>query len=290
MATTTFHAFGRLPNELREMIWQHASGGDGYYNNGPARTIEVLLLPSSPHWIHPDDAKECEPPLSPLRFDFRLVEGSRTDESLETAKKAHPLSQATYHSREVFRRLNPNCLQLLDLGGLSRSGPLIRFNASRDKIFMDLETLFYLKEYASYVDTYIVTRPRLLCGFDRIQSLSRPLGSTLELARSMLRLLDGGPKIAEHSILPSVRRIHIYDEVAGSVIDVKTLSSRLYRTLNGLWHWTLSREQRDHIIRELERVQNLGEQPSLRPGDFRNLVRSKVPVEQELASGEQKHD
>ena len=131
---------------------------------------------------------------------------------------------ASRESRSEYQRLNP---QFLRIG----NGPLIRFNAARDTIFLDATSLFSLHMYTIVPDHLlpIPTWPTNLQGFNTINNLQTSLRNN-----NISGLTPGHGTFANGAVLAGViGPVTIWRPPPNRMIlDV----ANDYRPL-GVWHW-----------------------------------------------------
>ncbi|PVH75858.1 hypothetical protein DL98DRAFT_657810 [Cadophora sp. DSE1049] len=175
--------FGSLPYELRIQVWRYAIGANPCSGG---RTIRIyfrerlIFEPARTILAVENDLRNgvVAQPQMHVRAHFRF-EFSLGAESLETTFRGQNVN------REVRREFYPNILHLHSPDG--RPTLPIRFNAKSDTIFMDLQSLRALYDFArpAIPGSGLLPAPgfgpsnaerqMMLIGFDQIQKLSTPL-------------------------------------------------------------------------------------------------------------------
>lgn len=131
---------------------------------------------------------------------------------------------ASRESRGEYQRMNPQFLRI-------ENGPVIRFNATRDMIFMDATSLFSLHMYTIIPDHLlpIPTWPANLQGFNTIQNLQTSLRNN-----NISGLIPGHGFFVNGAVLAgAIAPVTIWRPPPNRmVLDV----ANDYRPL-GVWHW-----------------------------------------------------
>ncbi len=153
MAATSasFPKFKDVPTELRQTIWEIAAP----LNPNTTNVIVVHFTQTAYHQL----STKGNTRTPQLDYMFKLYSPSG-----QYGPPA-PITD-TKEAYDEYVRRNPNELRLND-------GQRIRFNASRDTIFMSRESLYALGQYLQRRDASAIQRG--LTGFGEIQTLGTPL-------------------------------------------------------------------------------------------------------------------
>lgn len=131
---------------------------------------------------------------------------------------------ASRESRGEYQRMNPQFLRI-------ENGPVIRFNATRDMIFMDATSLFSLHMYTIIPDHLlpIPTWPANLQGFNTIQNLQTSLHNN-----NISGLIPGHGFFVNGAVLAgAIAPVTIWRPPPNRIVlDI----TNNYRPL-GVWHW-----------------------------------------------------
>jgi hypothetical protein len=222
--------FSDLPPEVLSRILALADDVDEEIPPGPSagRTI-VIVFTQKPIYrpSRPGDTYAGRPAKrAHVHYNYSLVSAA----GHHGPAPPDTTNRTTYN--EYLRR-NPNVLQL-------NSGQIIRFNATRDTIFMDMLSLFCL---GSYLETHsLKSRQRFLKGFGSIRNLATPLlyikgkegfdGAGAWALRQKDSFALTGVTDANHTTLTNIRDAYECTEDVANELDSimdRCLTSRPWR-------------------------------------------------------------
>ncbi|KAG4421249.1 hypothetical protein IFR04_005660 [Cadophora malorum] len=221
MQLQTFPNFKRLPAEICAMIWREVAGMTD------PRRIVVVIRATNPAYV-PHAARRAGSQASrALGGPHAHVRWTWTCYATE-GRYGPPgfvgMLGASRESRGEYQRMNPQFLRI-------ENGPVIRFNATRDMIFMDATSLFSLHMYTIIPDHLlpIPTWPANLQGFNTIQNLQTSLRNN-----NISGLIPGHGFFVNGAVLAgAIAPVTIWRPPPNRmVLDV----ANDYRPL-GVWHW-----------------------------------------------------
>ncbi|KAH7395600.1 hypothetical protein BKA64DRAFT_723883 [Cadophora sp. MPI-SDFR-AT-0126] len=226
MQLQAFPQFGKLPPDIRTMIWQEASK-----ISGPRRIVVVIRAANPKYVPHPARRTGSR--------GFRALAGPHayirwTWTCYATTGRFGPpgfvgMLGATRESRGEYLRLNPQFLRL-------ENGPVIHFEAARDSIFMDAKSLFALHMY-TIVPDHLIPVPKWVAnlhGFNQIQNLRTSLRHSNMAGLTPEKGLFGDRAVLAGVKFP-IREWHPSPMALMEIVND-------YRPL-GVWHWLNDEKQ-----------------------------------------------
>ena len=179
----SFPLFGELPIEAQGIIWDISnttprlkiSNGVNITGHGEGRTIQVHIRQTPYFQTIGDVPVVGRQPVPSGRYEYRW--------RLWTSDALNQLDFISRDTWEEYQRRYPDLLELRD----DPRSEVVRFDASRDTIYLDIQSLFALSDYAtnrgepgfgdqSYGHGLTEdSRKAHLIGFENIQRLAMPI-------------------------------------------------------------------------------------------------------------------
>ncbi|KAK0117500.1 hypothetical protein ONS95_011840 [Cadophora gregata] len=264
----SFPLFGALPVDVQNMVWKNAkkkpcvtiSNGVNIPDHGEGRTIRVYITQSPYFQPIPDAPIAGRKPVPPGRYEYRW--------RLRTSEAPCKLDFISRNTWEEYQRRFPHRLELRD----DPKSEVVRFDANRDTIAMDISSLFALSDYATPIGEPGVggqryghgppepTRELKLIGFENIQRLAIPMADHPQ--RQGLDWLIKNVFTGIHSSIPGVDTLredeapHPGSDSRPSITeglrlqDLRLNTRRDRRDLRRTTHWGL----RDLFLLQLQNI------------------------------------
>ncbi|PVH71169.1 hypothetical protein DL98DRAFT_540258 [Cadophora sp. DSE1049] len=220
MQLQTFPKFGKLPSEIRAMIWQEVAA-----INGPRRIVVVIRATDPkyvPHAARRTGSQAFRAPGGPHAY-IRWTWSCYAAAGQYGPPGFVGMLGATRESRGEYQRLNPQSIRL-------GNGPVIHFHAARDTVFMDAKSLFSLHMYTIVPDQLLPAPTWManLQGFNTIQNLQTSLRHNNIAGKILGKGFFGNGAVLAGVMFPTREWRPSPTALMNIVND--------YRPL-GVWHW-----------------------------------------------------
>ncbi|PVH79927.1 hypothetical protein DL98DRAFT_588921 [Cadophora sp. DSE1049] len=258
----SFPSFSKLPNDVQGIIWDMSnnmpririSNGVNVPEYGEGRVIQVYITQTPYFQPIPHVPIVGRQPVPPGRYEYRW--------RLWTSEAPNELDFINRDTWEEYQRRYPHRLELRD----DPRSEVVRFDANRDTIFVDIQSLFALSDYATPRGEPGVggqayghgppeaTRKAQLIGFENVQRLTIPISYPPE--RQGLTWLMKNVFTGIHPSIPGIESVP-WDEAPNPASDPRPSISEDLRFPNiaeplVTSRWTL----RNFLLLQLQNIFN----------------------------------